>query len=118
MITNEQFDLAAREVRSNPMALLPVMIDYKNFIQRAIIPMLTTSELADIRDSRLNDVVITKLCKLAKQKWLSKADATTLYCAAMAVATIVKEYEWGMQYLVGDGLWTMAQRIIDADSIA
>ena len=37
MITNEQFDLAAREVRSNPMALLPVMIDYKNFIQRAII---------------------------------------------------------------------------------
>lgn len=119
MITKEQFDSAAREVRDKPMALLSVMIDYKSDIQRAVIPTLTTSELADIRDSRMNEAVIDKLCQLTKQKWLNSAgDATTLYCAAMAVATIIKEYEWGMHFLIGDGLWDMAQRIANAGSIA
>lgn len=119
MVTKEQFDSAAREVRSNPMALISVMIDYKSDIQRAVIPKLTTSELADIRDSRINEAVIDKLCQLAEQKWHNSAgDAITLYCAAMAVATIVKEYEWGMHYLVGDGLWNMAQRIVNAGTIA
>lgn len=115
MVTKEQFDSAAREVRSNPMALISVMIDYKSDIQRAVIPTLTTSELADISDSRINDAVIDKLCQLAEQKWYNSAgDATTLYCAAMAVATIIKEYEWGMHYLLSDGLWEIAQRIQNA----
>ena len=112
MITKEQFDSAAREVRNNPIALISVMIDYKSDIQRAVIPTLTSSELADIRDSRMNEAVIDKLCKLTNQKWLDSAgDANTLYCAAMAVATFIKEYEWGMHYLLGDGLWRMSQRI-------
>ena len=29
----------------------------------------------------------------------------------MAVATIIKEYDWGIQYLFGDGLWDIANRI-------
>lgn len=119
MVTKEQFDSAAHVVRSNPMALISVMIDYKSDIQRAVIPKLTASELADIRDSRINETVIDKLCQLTEQKWHNSAgDATTLYCAAMAVATIVKEYEWGMHYLSSDGLWDMAQRIANAGTIA
>lgn len=74
----------------------------------------TRSELEDVRDSRLNQRMIDKLCKLAKGEWTLSCDTQSLYCAAMYVATIVKEYDWGTRYLIGDDLWEMAQRIQNA----
>ena len=41
-------------------------------------------------------------------------DTQSAYCAAMAVGTIIKEYEWGTQYLTPDGLYELATRIYNA----
>lgn len=114
MITKQEFDLAAKSLVSNFSSVLPKMISYKSYIQKAILEIASYHELEDVRDSRINQEMIDKLCKLAKSEWLLSGDSQSLYCAAMAVATIVKEYDWGTQYLVGNGLWEMAQRIQNA----
>lgn len=114
MITKQEFDLAAKSVVSNFSSVLPKMISYKSNIQKAILNIASYQELEDVRDSHINQGMIDKLCNLAKSEWLLSGDSQSLYCAAMAVATIVKEYDWGTQYLVGNGLWEMAQRIQNA----
>lgn len=114
MITKQEFDLAAKSVISNFAAVLPQMIRYKSYIQKAILDMVTCQELEDVRNCRINQGMIDKLCILAKNEWLLSRDVQSLYCAAMAVAAIIKEYDWGTQYLVGDGLWEIAQRIQNA----
>lgn len=114
MITKQEFDLAVKSVVSNMASVLPKMISYKSYIQKAVLDVATRQELEDVRDSRINQGMIDKLCKLAKREWLLSGDSQSLYCAEMAVATIIKEYDWGTQYLVGNGLWEMAQRIQNA----
>ncbi len=114
MITKQEFDSAAKLVVTHFAAVLPKMISYKSYVQRAVIGIASSQEINDVRDCRINQGMIDKLCKLAKEVWMQSPDATSLYCAAMAVATIVKEYDWGTMYLVGDGLWEMAQRIQNA----
>lgn len=114
MVHKQEFDLAAKKTASNLMAALPKMIGYKSYIQRSILDVATTRELQDVRDCRINQGMIDKLCRLAKKEWMLSGDAQSLYCASMAVATIVKEYDWGTKYLAGDGLWEMAQRIQNA----
>lgn len=111
MVTKQEFDLASKSAPSNLMAFLPKMISYKSYIQKAVLDIASRQELQDVCDSRINQGMIDKLCKLAKNEWLLSGDAQSLYCAAMSVATIVKEYDWGTQYLVGNGLFEMAQRI-------
>lgn len=111
MITNRDFALATVWVANNFSTALPVMVTYKNRVQTGIIDLATPGELDDVRHGRINQAMIDKLCRLAKDEWATSADATALYCAAMAVATIVKEYGWGLHYLMGNGLWEMANRI-------
>ena len=114
MITKQEFDIATKSARANLALVLPKMISYKSYIQVSVLDITTSQELADVRDGRINQVLIDKLCHLAHQEWLLSQDVTSLYCAAMAVATIVKEYDWGPQYLIGNGLWEIAQRIQNA----
>lgn len=114
MITKQEFDFAAKQVLADVSNVLPKMINYKSYIQRAILSQATQRELADVRDSHINQNLIDKLCRIAKNEWLLSGDAESLYCAAMAVATIIKEYDWGTRYLVGDGLYEMATRIQNA----
>lgn len=114
MITKQEFDFAAKIVVTNFGAALPKMIGYKSYIQKAILDIATNRELEDVRDCRINQGMIAKLCRLAKNEWLLSPDSHSLYCAAMAVATIIKEYDWGTEYLIGEGLWEIAQRIQNA----
>ena len=115
MITKQAFDNGANEVRNNFSKYMPKMIAYKTYIQKAILDIATPNELNDVRISRINQGMIDKLAKLANREWKLSNDAPSLYCAAMAVATIVKEYDWGTQYLTGDGLWQMANKIQNAN---
>lgn len=103
--------MAEKEVSDNVTYALPKIIRYKNCIQKAVIGIAVQKELQDVRDCKINQSIIDKLCFLAKKEWEINGDAQSLYCAAMAVATIVKEYGWGTQYLIGDGIWQMADRI-------
>lgn len=114
MIPREEFNLAAESVRANITVAFPEMIAYKSSIQLEVLKIANPHEIEDVRDGRINQELMDKLCRLAKDLWDAKGDVTSLYCAAMAVATIVKEYGWGTQYLIGDGMWTLAQQIQNA----
>lgn len=114
MITKHEFDFAAKTVAANFAVAFPKMISYKSFIQKAILDVATNREIEDVRYCRINQGMIDKLCRLAKNEWLLSQGAQSLYCAAMAVATIINEYDWGTQNLIGDGLWEIAQRIQNA----
>ena len=111
MITKSEFDVAVVQATMDVSSVLPKTMAYKTYIQNTIIEIVTPKQLNDIRNGHINQIMIDRLCALAKNEWLISADAKSLYCAAMAVATIVREYDWGNQYLVGNGLWELAQRI-------
>ncbi len=111
MVTKQDFNTAVKKIATNLASALPMIIGYKNYIQRAVIDIASRKELEDVRDCKINQGMIDKLCRLAKGEWEKSGDAQSLYCAAMAVATIVKEYDWGSRYLIGDGLLEIADRI-------
>lgn len=90
------------------------MIGYKKFVQEKVIGMATRKELEDVRDCRINQGMIDKLVKLCRTAMGGATDFQSLYCGAMAVGTIIKEYEWGQQYLTPDGLYDLATRIDNA----
>ena len=114
MITRQDFDKEANAVRINFIAALPKMINYKKFVQVKVLDIATRKELEDVRDCRINQRMIDKLVKLCKTAMGGARDAQSAYCAAMAVGTIIKEYEWGTQYLTPDGLYELATRIYNA----
>ena len=109
------FENAADNVRKNLLVYLPKMIAYKSSIQKAVLLVATPAEKEDIRASRINTSLIDKLAKLAHGAWSATPDMESLYCAAMAVGTIIKEYEWGLQYLTPEGLRVMSDMIKNAD---
>ena len=114
MITRQEFDKGANAVKNNFMAALPKMINYKKFVQVKVLDIATRKELEDVRDCRINQGMIDKLVRLCKTVMGGANDAQSAYCAAMAVGTIIKEYEWGQEFLSPDGLYELATRIYNA----
>lgn len=100
-------------VHQNINKYLPKMIDFKEHIQRAIIPLLSPQELSDIRDSRLNKNVIRKLAELGKKHYCNPQDQSDaiLYCICLSIGTIIKEYGWGTKYISQDGMCELASLI-------
>lgn len=114
MITRQDFERGANAVQNNVMAALPKMINYKKYVQEKVVSIATRKELEDVRDCVINQGMIDKLVKLCKTAMCGAYDTQSAYCAAMAVGTIIKEYEWGTQYLTPDGLFELATRIYNA----
>lgn len=111
MMTQQEFNLVAASIRKNIMEALPKMIKYKSNIQRTVLNLATRQEIEDVRAGRINQGLIDKLIYLVHEEWIHSKDTYCLYCAAMAVATIIKEYGWGIQYLTEDGLYEIGLRI-------
>lgn len=114
MITRKEFELAGSELKKNLFLGLPKMIEYKKSIQKEVLNIATRQELEDVALCRINQGMITKLARLAHNMWRSDGDAISLFCAAMAVGTIIKEYDWGVHYIGPDGLYELAERIQNA----
>lgn len=93
------------------MALLMRMIPMKSSIQKDVLPLLTRQEETDIAFSRINEQVINKLARLAAAHYRQSPDNTTMYCLCMSVGTIIKEYEWGTDYIKPEGMYKLAQKI-------
>ena len=111
MITRQEFENGAKVVQNNVMAALPKMINYKKYIQGKIIGIATRKELEDVRDCIINQGMIDKLVRLAKHAMLTSRDAQSFYCAAMAIGTIIKEYEWDTYYITMTGMYELVTRI-------
>lgn len=113
MVTQSDFSSIAESIRGNISSALPKMIEYKTYLQRNVLEIATCKELEDVKNRIFNGTLMTKLIMLAKSRWQS-GDMEDLYCLAMSVATIVKEYDWGTQYLSEDGLHSLAMQIQNA----
>lgn len=111
LITKQEFEKAANEIRNDVFSALPKMISYKSIIQKKVLDIATQREMFDVAACKINENMIEKLVMLANKEWIKDKDAKSLYCAAMAVATIIKEYDWGVYYLTGEGLYEMASKI-------
>lgn len=91
---------------------LPIMAKFKSTIQRVIIPMLSANELQDIRDCRLNMDVVDKLVYIGNVQYMhAERNDETLYCLCMAIGTIIKEYDWGIEYIQQEGMCEIAAKI-------
>lgn len=87
---------------------------FKTEIQYDVFSLISEDEKLDIKYSRYNENVVEKLVKLGAEKFSAYNSVEALFCAAMSVGTIIKEYEWGIQFVVGDGCYQMARRIYNA----
>lgn len=113
MVTQSDFSDIAESIRGNLSSALPKMIEYKTYLQSNVLDIATYKELEDVRDGTFNGSLMTKLIMLAKSRWQSGA-TEDLYCLAVSVATIIKEYDWGTQYLRESGLHSLAKQIQNA----
>lgn len=93
------------------MSLLMKMIPMKSSIQRDVLPLLTRQEEMDIVASRKNEQVINKLAQLAADHYRQSPNNATMYCLCMSVGTIIKEFEWGTEYIKPEGMYKLAQKI-------
>lgn len=114
-LNKEQFEIAANKIRNNLMSYLPKMISFKKRIQVEVLDITTHKELENIRDSIYTQSLVNKLVNLAARMCGDKTDYTSLYCASMAVGTIIKEYEWGSKWITPNGLFELANQIVKGD---
>lgn len=96
------------------MATFMMCRAFKTEIQYEVFSLISEDEKSDIKYSRYNENVVEKLVKLGAEKFAAYNSVEALFCAAMSVGTIIKEYEWGIQFVVGDGCYQMARRIYNA----
>ncbi len=110
-LSKEQFEIAANKVKHNMLSFLPEMISYKKSIQEEVLEVATQKEIENVRNSIYSQSLVDKLIILAAKQWSNKTNIASLYCAAMAVGTIIKEYEWGIKWITPDGLYELATQI-------
>ena len=115
MLNSNNYSSVQASITGNFSKYMPIMMQFKSTIQRAIIPLLSVKELQDIRDSRINMSVIEKLAHIGKTQYQQSIERTdeTLYCLCMAIGTIIKEYDWGIKYVQQDGMCEIAAKIIE-----
>lgn len=105
----------SHEAMINFHVTFPQMVKYKQAIQREIILQLDKKELDDIRYSRLNETVINKLVRIGHNYYRRETNKLTLYSLAMAIGTIIKEYEWGTYYISQYGMYQLAIKIVESN---
>lgn len=111
MLTTSNYLSVQATVTKNLSQYLPSMIAYKSSIQRDAISLATSQEISDIAACRLNLSLVDKLVNLGKKHYvLSDKSDTTLYCI-MAIGTIIKEYDWGYEYIEQSGMLDLTAKI-------
>lgn len=102
-----------QSVQSSAISDFSSMMMYKSCLQNEIIPLITPQELRDIKLCRLNFSLLEKLAKLGKKHFYeSDQSDISLYCICMAIGTIIKEYDWGLDYIQQEGMCKMANMIV------
>ena len=86
--------------------------DVMENIKNDIIYSLSPNEQMDIVNSIKNETVISKLIMIGKRYYAQNPSEEMVYMVALSVGTIIKEYGWGTYFVMEDGLYELARRII------
>lgn len=114
MLNSSNYLSVQASITGNFGKYMPIMIQFKSSIQKAIIPMLSADEVQDIKNCHLNMKVIDKFANIGKVQYQQSMEHSDeiLYCLCMAIGTIVKEYDWGIRYVQQNGMCEMATKIM------
>lgn len=114
MLNSSNYLSVQTSITGNFGKYTPIMMLFKSSIQKNILPILSTDELQDIKDCRLNMKVINKLANIGKEQYLQfkEHNDEILYCLCMAIGTIIKEYDWGIRYVQQDGMCELAEKVM------
>ncbi len=83
----------------------------KTNIQNEIADILTPKEQQDVMLSVKNETTINKLIIIGKRYYNQNPTDERAYMIAMSIGTIIKEYGWGIEYTIGDGLYNLGLKI-------
>lgn len=104
MLTQSNIIQELKNISTSPL-LLGYMIRAKHSIQLEIIPLLTDRNRDNIRASIFDQDVFDKLIAIGKDYYHESNNSDEfVLCLAMAIGTIIKEYEWGFKYVMPEGL--------------
>lgn len=117
MITKERLAQIGKSIMSNTITSTGFSSHFNELrnikvtIQTQITDSLSQEELYDVALSRKNDNVIEKLITIGKELYIQEPTDEKAYMIAISIATIIKEYEWGVYYLSENGLYELVNKI-------
>lgn len=111
MITKDYFQQIGKEILHNISDLTELM-NIKSVIQDEISDKLTPQEVQDLILCKKNMNTINKLIVIGKQHYKRNPTDKRGYMISLSIGTIIKEYDWGTEYLSVDGLFNLAKQIM------
>lgn len=118
MITKDRLKQIGKSILSNAVTstgFSPKFNELRNIktiLQNQITDQLSPQELQDIVLSKKNEKTIEKLVVLGKRIYNQTPTEEKAYMIAMSIGTIIKEYEWGNDYVTDEGIYRLANRIV------
>lgn len=118
MITKERLEQIGRNIMATAITSSGYSSKFnelrtiKTYLQETIINQLSPKEMQDIVLSTRNNDIIEKLILIVKNCYNQNPTDERLYMVAMSIGTIIKEYGWGTEFVSGEGLCRIANKII------
>lgn len=118
MITKERLEQIGRNIMATAITPSGYSSKFnelraiKTYLQETIINQLSPKEMQDIVFSTRNNDIIEKLILIGKNCYNQNTTDERLYMVAMSIGTIIKEYGWGTEFVSGEGLCRIANKII------
>lgn len=111
MITKDNFLQIGQGILRNVSDFTELM-NIKSIIQDEISDKLTPQEIQDLILCKKNMTTINKLIAIGKQHYKLNPTDKKAYMISLSIGTIIKEYDWGTEYLQEDGLFNLAKQIM------
>ena len=117
MITKERLEQIGKSIMTNAVTATGFspqfnkMRNIKSNIQIQITDQMSFDELQDVAISKKNNNVIEKLVTIGKKIYSQNPTDENAYMIAVSIGTIIKEYGWDNDYIAGEKLYVLVNKI-------
>lgn len=118
MITKERLEQIGKSIMTNAVTATGFspqfnkMRNIKSNIQIQITDQMSFDELQDVAISKKNNNVIEKLVTIGKKIYSQNPTDENAYMVAVSIGTIIKEYGWDNDYIAGEKLYVLVNKIV------
>lgn len=118
MITKERLEQIGKSIMTNAVTATGFspqfnkMRNIKSNIQIQITEQMSFDELQDVAISKKNNNVIEKLVTIGKKIYSQNPTDENAYMIAVSIGTIIKEYGWDNDYIAGEKLYVLVNKIV------